>query len=170
MKNDKSFITNLHIPRWDELPSVELYLDQVVTLVNSALEPLINLNINTSKEVTLLTKTMINNYVKSNLIDAPDKKKYSKTQLAKLFVICILKQVYSMTEIQNLITTALSLSTIQESYNRFCMRFEEALECTYSSKDFAPDDCSQLFISVLLSCTYKLYVQYSMPKEKNVKS
>ena len=105
---------------------------------------------------------MINNYVKGNLIDAPYKKKYSKTQLAKLFVICILKQVYSMNEIQSLINTALSLSTIQESYDRFCMRFEEALECTYTQKDFSPDDCSQLFISVLLSCTYKLYVQHSI--------
>lgn len=164
MKNDESFIANLHIPRWEELPNVELYLDQVVTLVNTALEPLINLNINSSKEVTLLTKTMINNYVKSNLIDAPNKKKYSKTQLAKLFATCILKQVYSMTEIQNLITSALSFSTIQESYNRFCTRFEEALECTYLGKDFAPDDCSQLFISVLLSCTYKLYVQHTTRK------
>ncbi len=162
MEKDRSFISNLHIPRWEELPNIDLYLDQVVTLVNTSLEPLTNLNINSSREASTLTKTMINNYVKGNLIDAPYKKKYSKTQLAKLFVICILKQVYSMNEIQSLINTALSLSTIQESYDRFCMRFEEALECTYTQKDFSPDDCSQLFISVLLSCTYKLYVQHSI--------
>ena len=90
MEKDRSFISNLHIPRWEELPNIDLYLDQVVTLVNTSLEPLTNLNINSSREASTLTKTMINNYVKGNLIDAPYKKKYSKTQLAKLFVICIL--------------------------------------------------------------------------------
>ena len=53
------------------------------------------------EENYLLTKTMINNYVKNNLIEAPIKKQYSKIQIAKLFVICVLKQVYSMQDIKN---------------------------------------------------------------------
>ena len=84
-------IKNLHIPRWDELPNIALYLDQVVTLINNCLSPILT-QCDNKKEDTILTKTMINNYVKYNLIEAHEKKKYGKNQLAKLFVICILKQ------------------------------------------------------------------------------
>lgn len=157
-------INNFHIPRWDELPSVDLYLDQVVTLINSCLSPYIFFNNDYKKgENELLTKTMINNYVKNNLIEAPVKKQYSKIQLAKLFVICVLKQVYSMQDIKNLITIALIDTNIQNAYDRFCKLFESALLCTYTRKDFIDkhpsSDNLYLLKSVLLSCSYKIYVQ-----------
>ena len=60
-KNDIN-IEEFHIPRWNELPNVDLYLDQVVNLINSTLSPYIFFNSNYEKESNqLLTKTMINN-------------------------------------------------------------------------------------------------------------
>lgn len=163
--NDKSKISidKFHIPRWNELPNINLYLDQVVNLINSCLSPYIFLNIDSEKkENELLTKTMINNYVKNSLIEPPMKKQYSKTQLAKLFVICVLKQVYSMQDIKDLINIALSDSTIENAYDKFCKLFEEALLCTYTKKDFidknSNNDNLYLLKSVLLSCSYKIYV------------
>lgn len=165
----QSSINELHIPRWDELPSVSLYLDQVVTLVNSCLSPILLLNQNDNKkETTVLTKTMINNYVKYNLIEAPEKKKYGKNQLAKLFVICILKQVYSMSDINSLINIALTSANIQILYDKFCIQFEEALKCTYFRKDFIGDtdnDNKYLLKVVLLSCAYKIYTQNIINKK-----
>lgn len=160
---NKSLINKLHIPRWNELPSVDLYLDQVVNLINSCLSPYIFLNIDYKKgENELLTKTMINNYVKNNLIEPPVKKQYSKIQLSKLFVICVLKQVYSMQDIKNLIDIAMIDSTVQNAYDKFCKLFEEALLCTYNRKDFidknSNSDNLYLLKSVLLSCSYKIYV------------
>jgi hypothetical protein len=159
---DNISIENFHLPRWDELPSVELYLDQVVKLINNSLSPYIFFN-NENKEAELLTKTMINNYVKNELIDAPVKKQYAKIQLAKLFVICVLKQVYSMQDIKSLINKALEFADIDVAYNRFCNLFEEALLCTYTRKDFIDKNSSSdnmyLLKSVLLSCSYKIYVQ-----------
>lgn len=153
-------INNFHIPRWNELPNIDLYLDQVVKLINSCLSPYI---LNNEYETELLTKTMINNYVKNNLIEAPLKKQYSKIQLAKLFVICVLKQVYSMQDIKNLINIALIDSTVQTAYDKFCNLFEEALLCTYTRKDFIDKNSSSnnlyLLKSVLLSCSYKIYVE-----------
>jgi hypothetical protein len=114
-------------------------------------------------ENQILTKTMINNYVKNNLIEAPIKKKYSKIQCAKIFAICILKQVYSMNDIYNLINRALEHANVEHAYNRFCEQFEEALICAYNKEDFidtnADDDNKYLLKSVLLSCCYKIYVQ-----------
>lgn len=157
-------IDNFHIPRWNELPSIDLYLDQVVNLINSSLSPYIFFNDDYKKgENELLTKTMINNYVKNNLIEAPVKKQYSRIQLAKLFVICVLKQVYSMQDIKKLINIALIDSNVQTAYDKFCKLFEEALVCTYTRKDFidknSTSDNLYLLKSVLLSCSYKIYVQ-----------
>lgn len=152
----------IHIPRWNELPNVDLYLDQVVTLLNTSLSSFLFLNAE-KEDNQILTKTMINNYVKNKLIEAPSKKKYSKNQLAKLFVICVLKQVYSMVDISQLIHIALESTNIEIAYNSFCNEFEEALLSTYKKDDFSINtntaDNKYLLKSVLLSCTYKIYVQ-----------
>lgn len=163
MSNNKKELISLdkvHIPRWNELPNVDLYLDQVVTFINSSLSEILN---SSKEENQILTKTMINNYVKNNLIEAPFKKKYSKVQCAKIFVICILKQVFSMNEIYKLIEIALEHSDIDYAYDSFCNNFEKALSCAYKKEDFLDsnheDDNKYLLKSVLLSCCYKIYVQ-----------
>ena len=107
---------------------------------------------------------MINNYVKHNLIEAPIKKKYGKNQIAELFAICVLKQVYSMNDIKNLIEIAIKNSNIETDYNSFCQQFQKALRCTFEKKDFidsnsALDYNKYLLKSVLLSCSYKIYTQ-----------
>lgn len=159
---------DLHIPKWNELPNVDLYLDQVVSLINETLSPLNFASLEKTKEKNIvISKTMINNYVKNNLIEAPIKKKYSKIQIAKLFVICILKQVYSMNEIKNLIDVATNNSEITTAYDSFCILFEKALKCTFEKKDFVDstnntDENKYLLKSVLLSCCYKIYTQQTL--------
>lgn len=162
-------MNEFHMPRWNELPNIDLYLDQVVNLINSTLSPYIFLNNDKKKEnIQVLTKTMINNYVKNDLIEAPEKKLYSKIQLAKLFVICILKQVYSMQDIKILISIALEKTTAPEKYDTFCELFEKALVCTFNQEEFIDNntDNSNLLRYVLLSCSYKIYVQNITMREK----
>ena len=162
-------IDKFHIPRWNELPNIDLYLDQVVNLINSTLSPYIFLNNDEKKEnIQVLTKTMINNYVKNNLIEAPEKKLYSKIQLAKLFVICILKQVYSMQDFSTLISISLEKTTASEKYDTFCELFEKALVCTFNQEEFIDNNTenSHLLKTVLLSCSYKIYVQNITQSEK----
>lgn len=153
-------IANFHIPRWHELPNIDLFLEQVVTLINTSLAPYIFFGTDAKEDSELLTKTMINNYVKHGIIEPPIKKQYSKSQVAKLFAICVLKQVYSMEDIKKLLTMALK-SEIQVSYNKFCNLFEEALDCAYNKKDFidktSTNDYQYLLKTVLLSCSYKIY-------------
>ena len=173
-KKEEIKFDNFHIPRWNELPSVDLYLDQVVNLINSCLSPYIFFyNDYKKKENELLTKTMINNYVKNDLIEAPVKKQYSKIHIAKLFAICILKQVYSMQDIHILITKALTHFDEKNAYDKFCDLFEQSLICTFAKKDFTDklsnSDNSYLFKSVLLSCSYKIYVQNITYEKRNTK-
>ena len=153
---------NLHIPRWKELPSVDLYLDQVVTLVNETLLPVLS-NSNSDEENLILTKNMINNYVKNKVIEPPLKKKYNKNHLAKFFVICVLKEVYKINDIKQLIGVALESSSIEVAYDNFCKLFEKALDCVLQKTDFidnySTNDRKYLLKSVLLSCAYTIYTK-----------
>ena len=77
------------LPRWDELPDIDLYLDQVLTLLDKYLGPFLPENGGHA-----LTASMINNYVKLRIVPAPVKKRYGRVQLAYLLVIgLLLKQV-----------------------------------------------------------------------------
>ena len=96
---DQEMIMKIHIPRWNELPEIDLYLDQVVSYLEKYLE-----QYNVNKEDKIITKTMINNYVKLGIMPAPEKKKYSRQHIAYLIVICVLNQVYSISDIGKLIS------------------------------------------------------------------
>lgn len=111
-----------HLPRWHELPELELYMDQVITLVERYLSPVI-----LKEKHTLLTSSMVNNYVKLGLIPAPIKKRYNQKHLAFLIAITLLKQVLTIPEIKQGILFQGAAVGIREAYNLFCEEQEAAL-------------------------------------------
>ncbi len=149
------------IPRWNELPDIELYLDQVVTFIHKYLSNYIYEK--EEKENKLLTKTMINNYVKQKIIEAPIKKKYNKNNIAYLFVICILKQVYSISDIDKLIKLALETSPIDKAYNSFCDALENSINLTFNGKKILPEESptpnQYILFNVVQTFASKLYVE-----------
>ena len=81
-----------------DIPNIDLYMDQVTTFMDSQLA--------TSKrheDDKILTKTMINNYAKNDLLPPPVKKKYSKEHVLMLIFIYYYKGVIPMNEIQTLL-------------------------------------------------------------------
>ena len=102
---EPTLLNDIHMPRWNELPNVDLYLDQVVTFINSSLNSFILSSVsNSSKtENQVLTKTMINNYAKNNLLPSPVKKKYSKEHIYILTFIYYFKNILSISDIQKLL-------------------------------------------------------------------
>ena len=120
MSTKSKDIINFNIPRWEELPNIDLYLDQVVNYLDDCLCDYIKDDNNDKKENQVVTKTMINNYVKQGVLEPPVKKKYSRKHIAYLFCIIILKQVYSINDIDNLIKLALETTTLDKAYNSFC--------------------------------------------------
>ena len=79
----------------EDLPSIELYMDQVTTFMDKYLSQ----NKRYEEDKTL-TKTMINNYTKNNLLPPPEKKRYTKEHLILLIYIYYLKNVISISDIQ----------------------------------------------------------------------
>lgn len=90
-------VDEFDLPTYKELPSVPLYMEQVITYVNGVLKPL------SDKDKNVLTSFMVNNYVKAKIIDEPENKKYSKNHLGYLIAISLLKQVLSISETSLLI-------------------------------------------------------------------
>ena len=153
---------NFHIPRWEELPNIDLYMDQVVSFIEESLTNIFPFKDN--KEDKFITKTMINNYVKQGILNPPINKKYNRTHLARLIVICILKQVYSINDIDSLIKLALETSGIEISYNKFCMLVEKCIDSTFKKEEFVyPNeeltDERYLLKTVVQTFVNKLYVQ-----------
>lgn len=90
----------------EDIPNIDLYMDQVTTFMDSKLK-------NTTRypsEDKILTKTMINNYAKNDLLPPPVKKKYSKEHMILLIMIYYYKGILSINDIQTL------LNPITEKY------------------------------------------------------
>ena len=82
----------------EDIPNIDLYMDQVTTFMNEELA-----ETKRYPDDKILTKTMINNYTKNNLLPAPDKKKYSKEHLLTLIFIYYFKGILSINDIQYLL-------------------------------------------------------------------
>lgn len=83
----------------EDIPDIHLYMDQVTTLMDERLKT-------TSRkpsEDKVLTKTMINNYAKNNLLPSPEKKKYSKDHILILIFIYYYKGFLTIADIQALL-------------------------------------------------------------------
>ena len=85
----------VRLPDWERLPDLGLYMDQVVTLIERVFE--------TPLPKGETTRSMVNNYVKSGLVPRPVGKKYDRDHLARLLMVCVLKQALSMEGIGKLL-------------------------------------------------------------------
>lgn len=81
----------------DDIPGIDLYMDQVTTFMDEHLKSSKRYN-----EDKLLTKTMINNYTKNELLPPPNKKKYSKEHMLMLIFIYYFKNILSINDIQQI--------------------------------------------------------------------
>ena len=92
-------LERIHYIKTDEIPNIDLYMDQVTTFMEKKLK-------NTTRnpeEDKILTKTMINNYAKNDLLPPPVKKKYTKEHVLLLIFIYYYKGILSINDIQNLL-------------------------------------------------------------------
>ena len=105
--------TNNLFPRWDELPVLDLYLDQVLLYVNKVCMPAF-----TASDKGL-TASMINNYVKHGYLEKPSKKKYNRQQVARLIAITSLKTVFSIQDIAATLDMLNAETQSEELYNDF---------------------------------------------------
>lgn len=159
------------------IPNIDLYMDQVTTFMDN------NLFTPERKEGEhIMTKTMINNYAKSELIPPPVKKKYSKDHMLMLIFIHYLKNFISINDINTLfqpikdnyldgksdINLEYLYREIFSGYQRQLPGFIETIEKHYdtSKTTFAnvpKDDAETLqLISLISSLCFDIYLKKYM--------
>lgn len=84
----------------EDIPNIDLYMDQVTTFMDTKLKS----TTRNPEEDKILTKTMINNYAKNDLLPPPVKKKYTKEHMLVLLFIYYYKGILSINDIQTLLT------------------------------------------------------------------
>jgi len=112
----RSALTQNRPVSWEDLPDIELYMDQLLTYMQR--QQVI------SRPEDALTSSMVNNYIKDGLIDKPRSKRYSRDHLANLTAICILKQVLSVKDVSFL----LNQETRDREISLFYKKYNEILD------------------------------------------
>lgn len=124
-QNEQAMDSALRLPSWEALPDFGLYMDQVIVLMEKALDGVLPRG--------ELTKSMVNNYVKVRLIPRPAGKKYEREHLALLMMICILKQALSMEEIASLLSL-LCAQSVKAGYEQFLAEVEALRSAVLSGR------------------------------------
>lgn len=154
----------IHLLRWEEIPDFPLYMDQVISLIETSLSFLM-----LDPDDKIVTSTMINNYVKSKIVNPPVKKKYVREHVAYFIVICLLKKVYSLEDISKLIKVQFDHAPTPEAYNQFCDVFEELLAGIDEPHDYSVDvDIQSLFLKTIMSVVYTISVEAAIHNEKTI--
>ena len=108
--------------RYEQLPDIELYKDQLLTYMTRKLAG--------GGQAEELTGAMVNNYIKNGLLPRPAGKRYTRCHLACLTAICQLKQVLSVSQTHALLKAQPDLENPQEFYNRYLASLDRAMDLT----------------------------------------
>lgn len=114
LTNFSNTLSSYKTESWSSFPSIDLYMDQVVTY----LERLLNIFNDNDDKSKIITSSMVNNYVKEGYLKRPTNKKYDKVHLVTLYIMSMLKPILPISLI------AESLSNI-ENEQKYQVFFEE---------------------------------------------
>ncbi len=133
-------ISRIDYVRADEIPNIDLYMDQVTTFMND--------NMKSSKRYAddkILTKTMINNYAKNELLPPPLKKKYSKEHVMVLIFIYYFKNILSIKDIEALLKPVTENYFHTDKELTFTDLYEEVCSLEKSRIDHLKEDITEVY-------------------------
>lgn len=158
-------MNKFNLPKWNDLPPIDLYMDQVITYLNDQLSCIY------FHDEKFVTSSMINNYVKTSIVKPPMKKHYTKQHIAYFIVVTILKKCYSMSEISQLIQihTNMKNSTVEQAYDLFISCFENSLNHVFNLEEtktsFESQNHEQELMNHVIQCVInKIYSEYVLQK------
>ncbi|QSX07070.1 DUF1836 domain-containing protein [Sedimentibacter sp. zth1] len=113
--------------QYNKIPNIALYMEQVLTFLNEELE-----QYKTNDDDKLYTKSMINNYVKAQILTKPNNKKYTSNQVVEIIIIFYLKQILTIDDIKSLFDNTLDKNNIKNVYDLYLNYTTKALSNTNS--------------------------------------
>ena len=149
-------VRRFRLPRYQEIPTVGLYLEQTTKYISQYRDPL---------EENCLTNSMIANYVKRKLIANPVKKQYSREQIAYLSFIAVAKNVLSLDSLERFIRVQERTYSLEQAYDYFCDELENILAFVFGLKS-SPDDVGvtrtdekMMLRSTIIAFSHKIYLE-----------
>ena len=159
-KNKKGEISNsvqnFHLPKFNEIPDVGLFLEQVTKYVSDYLSPLTK---------NPITSSMISNYVKKEIIPRPVKRLYFREHIVYIIFIAIAKNVLPLEHLQTIIEMQKKTYDIEIAYEYFCMEFENVLLYVFEKKDtldmigFDDTDEKYMLRNTIIAVVHKFYLE-----------
>ena len=122
-------VRDFKLPRYQELPGMGLYLEQVIRYINDSFAPITD---------EIVTTSMVSNYVKRGMVEKPVKKLYDREQVAHLMFIATVKTVLNMEDIKLMISIQRRTYEPRVAYDYFCSEFENVLQYVFGCKE-TPD-------------------------------
>ena len=117
----EKYLDSYRLPMWDEIPDFGLYMEQVISLLKDYLDYMPP----ELKEAQFITPATINNYVRKRIMPEPVRKKYYRTHIAFLIMICSLKQCISIPTLQTMLPVGMSEEELKETYNAYASRHHQ---------------------------------------------
>lgn len=115
-------LNQYHLTVYEKLPDIDLYMDQVITYLERQL-----LTFQLSSLDKQITSSMINNYVKGEVIPSPTAKRYNKEHLALILEVCLLKKALSISNIKTILDSKYKNTDFAETYNDFTKEASQTL-------------------------------------------
>ena len=128
-------VEKFRLPAWEELPDLELYMDQVVSLVTRYLGPIPH-----DEKNPILTASAVNNYVRLKIMPAPVRKRYTRKHLACIIMICVLKQSLPLSNIQQIFPASGEEEAFRQIYTDFVEKITSSIGYFVAQADKIPED------------------------------
>lgn len=163
LENWMNELNNFSFKDYEQLPDLDLYMDQVIQFLDKQLYIF-----QTSTMDKQITPSMINNYVKGEVLPSPISKKYNKEHLALIEEICTLKQVLSIAEVKQIIDSEYKDATVKaEIFNKFNRLNNEKIDSSVEEafkhlNDIEENDTQALTeLAMDFAMTANTYIQIS---------
>lgn len=118
------------LPRYDDLPRLGLYLEQVTRYINSTFDGVPSLH---------LSSTTVSAYVKRGLVEHPQNRLYNRDQLATLIFIAACRHALSIDDLRFLLQLQKRTHDFKTAYDYFCAKFEEHYSYAFGLRPDLPE-------------------------------
>ena len=156
MDSLRSTIEDFALPRYEQIPDIGLYLEQITKYISEYAEAL---------GQPPLTGSMVSNYVKKGIIKSPVKKQYDRDQIAHLMFITLAKSILSLDDLQKYILLQQQTYAVSVAYDYFCRELEAALHVVFdpSSQEtrISPASSAEKTIlrNIVITIAHKIYLE-----------
>ncbi|MFV0518214.1 MAG: DUF1836 domain-containing protein [Aminipila sp.] len=145
LKKLKELLKEERPNNWEDIPDIDLYMDQVLSYMKRQ-----HIGLESGES---LTSAMVNNYIKKEVLPRAKGKRYERTHIAYLTAICLFKQVLSVDAAKDLLDNQLKVADIKTFYEKYCTKLDGIYTevANKIQEDMTKEDISEIVLELAIS-------------------